>query len=390
MHNDKPETQIKPRIAIVIPKYGLVGGSERFVYELTERLANTGRYEFHVYAHRWQSGNSSIHFHKIPSIRFPRFLRALWLPWFMKKVFEKEKYDIIHSHEKIYKADIISLHGFPHERWVKNVRKKSFSLFDLSAISVERSMIEHGSHTTFLPVSSIALEEYQKAYTRLNGTWHVMHPGVDVQRFSAVDRQECRRGLRGQYGIVDSDILILFVGMNFEVKGLDICIQSIARVRQINPDIPIKLLVVGRGDKNSYSAMAQALGVGDAVLFAGEQAVGIEQYYNASDIFMLLSAHDTFGMVVLEAMAASLPVIISAHVGAKDIVEEGKTGFIITNRNNVDEIVQRIIELSDKVIRTSYAEKTVRAAIQYDWDCLANRTEKLYQKHITKTYGRIL
>ena len=125
-------------------------------------------------------------------------------------------------------------------------------------------------------------------------------------------------------------------------------------------------------------------------MFAGEQVVGIEQYYNASDIFMLLSAHDTFGMVVLEAMAASLPVIISAHVGAKDIVEEGKTGFIITNRNNVDEIVQRIIELSDKVIRTSYAEKTVRAAIQYDWDCLANRTEELYQKHITKTYGRIL
>ena len=86
MHNDKPETQIKPRIAIVIPKYGLVGGSERFVYELTERLANTGRYEFHVYAHRWQSGNSSIHFHKIPSIRFPRFLRALWLKKFIKLI----------------------------------------------------------------------------------------------------------------------------------------------------------------------------------------------------------------------------------------------------------------------------------------------------------------
>ena len=380
MHNDKPETQIKPRIAIVIPKYGLVGGSERFVYELTERLANTGRYEFHVYAHRWQSENPSIHFHKIPFLRFPRFLRALWLPWFMKKVFEKEKYDIIHSHEKIYKADIISLHGFPHERWVKNVRKKSFSLFDLSAISVERSMIEHGSHTTFLPVSSIALEEYQKAYTRLNGTWHVMHPGVDVQRFSAVDRQECRRGLRSQYGIVDSDILILFVGMNFEVKGLDICIQSIARVRQINPDIPIKLLVVGRGDRNSYSAMAQALGVGDAVLFAGEQAVGIEQYYSASDFFMLLSAHDTFGMVVLEAMSARLPVIISAQVGAKDIVEEGKTGFVITDRTNIDEISERIIELSDRARCAPFGVKAAMGIIENDWNNLVCKTEKLYKK----------
>jgi UDP-glucose:(heptosyl)LPS alpha-1,3-glucosyltransferase len=77
-----------------------------------------------------------------------------------------------------------------------------------------------------------------------------------------------------------------------------------------------------------FERKARDLGVGGDVIFAGPQSQGIERYYSAADAFALLSEFDTFGMVVLEAMAAGLPVIVSDRMGARDIVTDGVNGFV--------------------------------------------------------------
>ncbi|MBU4033704.1 MAG: hypothetical protein KKG34_02795, partial [Proteobacteria bacterium] len=61
------------KIVVVVPKYGLVGGGEQFVFELTERLAENPRYDIHVLANKWQSQNPKISFYKIPDIFFPKW-----------------------------------------------------------------------------------------------------------------------------------------------------------------------------------------------------------------------------------------------------------------------------------------------------------------------------
>ena len=105
--------------------------------------------------------------------------------------------------------------------------------------------------------------------------------------------------------------------------------------------------MVGRGDEGKYGKLAQSLGIAEAVTFAGTQVDGLERYYRAADIFIMLSAFDTFGMVVLEAMAAGLPVIVSPNVGAKDLVEEGINGFILPTPQDADAAADRIVRLSD-------------------------------------------
>ena len=65
-----------PRIAIIAYEYGSIGGSERFVQEVTERLAATGKYEIHVFAAQWTSKCTSITFHKVPVFTFSVFLRV--------------------------------------------------------------------------------------------------------------------------------------------------------------------------------------------------------------------------------------------------------------------------------------------------------------------------
>ncbi len=227
------------------------------------------------------------------------------------------------------------------------------------------------------------MEAFCREYATLPGQWQVLAPGVDVARFSTPDRAACRADIRGRYGIGTSDTLLLFVGMNFEVKGLDTIIAAVAKARTIRPEANIRLLVVGKGDEQKYRALAQALGVDQAVTFAGTQVDGLERYYRAADIFIMLSRFDTFGMVVLEAMAAGLPVIVSPNVGAKDLVEEGINGFILPAHQDADTASDRIALLSETAKREAMGTAAGRTAAKHDWVRLAERMGHFYQEALS-------
>lgn len=372
------------KIAVVVPKYGLVGGGERFASEITERLAKNENFDIHVFANKWVASSDRITFHKVPMIRFPRFLRPLSFAWFASRLISRGNFDLVHSHDWILRGDIFSVHSVPHAGWVRNVRKRSTSLFDRAIIAVERRTIVNGEKSRFFPVSTIAIEAFRHEYETLPGKWQALAPGVDVARFSTPDRAACRADIRGRYGIGASDILLLFVGMNFEVKGLDTIIAAMAKARTARPETNIRLLVVGRGDEGKYRKMAQSLGIAEAVTFAGTQVEGLERYFRAADIFIMLSKFDTFGMVVLEAMAAGLSVIVSPNVGAKDLVEEGVNGFILPEHQDVDAATDRIVRLSDTAQREAMGTAAAQTAAMHDWERLAEMMKQLYQDVLSK------
>lgn len=376
--------QTPAKIAVVVPKYGLVGGGERFASEITERLARNDNLEIHVFASRWVASSNRIKFHKVPIIRFPRFLRPLSFAWLASRMIRRGNFDLVHSHEWIGAADILSVHSVPHAGWIRDVRKKRPSLFDRARSAVERRSIINGASSIFFPVSTIAIEAFRREYATLPGTWQALAPGVDVARFATPDRSGCRADIRERYGIGASDILLLFVGMNFEVKGMDTIIAALAKARSVRPGANIRLLVVGRGNEIKYRKIGQALGIDNAVTFAGTQVDGLERYYRAADIFIMLSKFDTFGMVVLEAMAAGLPVIVSPNVGAKDIVEEGVNGFVVPGCQDVDAAADRIIQLSNEAQRQAMGEAAMQTASMHDWERLADKMDRLYREMLSK------
>jgi len=95
-------------------------------------------------------------------------------------------------------------------------------------------------------------------------------------------------------------------------------------------------------------------------------------------MYVMLSKFDTFGMVVLEAMAAGLPVIISSNVGAKDIVQEGKNGFIISDTSEADYIASKIGLLLNENIRSSMAQRALDTAAQNTWEMVATKYQDIY------------
>ncbi|MBI4738320.1 glycosyltransferase family 4 protein, partial [Candidatus Woesearchaeota archaeon] len=101
--------------------------------------------------------------------------------------------------------------------------------------------------------------------------------------------------------------------------------------------------------------------------------------YLAGDIFSILSRFDTFGMVVLEAMAASLPVVISDSVGAKDLVRDGVNGFVVDGEAEAAEISGKIGLLFNRERRLQMGKHAHAAALACTWEAAAKRVEDIYE-----------
>jgi len=167
--------------------------------------------------------------------------------------------------------------------------------------------------------------------------------------------------------------------MNYDIKGLDYLMTGLARFKSKYPQERFKLLIVGKSSDRKYINLAAKFGIDDSVIHTGVIQNGeIAKMYLASDIFAMLSRCDTFGLSVLEAMAASLPVIISEHVGAKDIIRQGKNGFVVGNEMNPDEIAHAFFLLCKDGIKTSIAREACLTASKNSWEVTAKKTKEIY------------
>ena len=384
-------TSLVRKIGVVIPRYATIGGGEKFAFELTERIASDQRYEVHVFANTWEVPSDRIAFHKVPLISFPRFLKPISFAYFAERKMAREHLDLVHSHERIFNADLYTVHSIPHRMWVRDVRKKRMGLYDYAVQLAERRMVRDTKRRRFLGVSNLTKEKYCRQY-KLNSTgFDVLNPGIDVDRFARFSRAECRANIRKRFNIHGSDIVVLFVGMNFEIKGLDRLLAAVAFTKRKYTATGLRLLVIGKGHYKKYARLAQDLGIRDDVIFAGTWKQDIEQVYLASDMYAMLSEFDTFGMVVLEAMAASLPVIISGHVGAKDIVASGDNGYIVEG-DNVEAVSSKLACMLNEDHRIEMGRKAQATALERTWEKVAERVTEAYEElmkdsHINRPRG---
>jgi UDP-glucose:(heptosyl)LPS alpha-1,3-glucosyltransferase len=372
------------KIGVVIPKYGLVGGAESFSYELTERLALRDGLEVHVFANKWRQGKSPVIFHKVSRIGFPRFLRQISFAYSANRKILSTNCDLIHSHDRIFCADIFTMHGIPHSTWIKEARRKHLSLFDRSLIWLEKKTLENSRMHAVLPVSTLVRDELLKSYNIPESRLEVVHPGISEERFSGLDRQVCRNVIRSHHGLSEKDIVILFVGMNFEIKRLDLVIRGTAELIAKDKRFQcLKVLAVGKGETKRYQTLANDLGISGHIIFAGVSS-DVEKYYLAGDIFAMPSVFDTFGIAVLEAMFAGLPIIISSKVGAKDLMESGVQGFVLGENPDIFEFSRCIEFLIINENRMKMGENARKTAESYTWDRVADKVYNLYMSFFGK------
>ncbi len=158
------------------------------------------------------------------------------------------------------------------------------------------------------------------------GRISVVHNGIEPGRFAP--QPGVRDAVRSDFHFSDGDLVIGAAGALNAGKGLFVLLEAASRLQREHPQLKIKLLMAGEGEgRGALERKAGALGV-DAV-FSGRR-LDMERIYHAMDIFVFPSiCRETFGMVVIEAMAAGLPVIASSVGGVPEIVENGENGILV-------------------------------------------------------------
>jgi D-inositol-3-phosphate glycosyltransferase len=199
--------------------------------------------------------------------------------------------------------------------------------------------------------------------------------GVDLRRFRALDRDAARRSLD-----LNGNKTILFVGRIEPVKGVELLLSAAA---QLDDEPPFQVLIVGGdgtgSELNRLRSIASTLGLDGRVTFLGPiEHDRLPLFYNAADVCVVPSHHESFGLVALEAMACGTPVIASDVGGLRVTVRDGETGYLIPQRSPEPFAQGIALLLGNDALRQSLGRTARQAAERFGWQEIAEAMEGVY------------
>ena len=195
----------------------------------------------------------------------------------------------------------------------------------------------------------------------------VIHNGVNVQEFHP------GAGDRKRFDLPEDGVMFLFAGnIRTPIKGLDTLLKAIV-------DLPdVHLAVAGELNGSPFPAQAQSLRLKDRVHFLGKVS-DMPALMRASDVFVLPTRYDAFGLVILEAMASGLPVLTASAAGAAEIL--GRGGRVLDDPNDAATLARWMRELAaDRALRQQMGAAGRENAERYTWERMAAAYLALYDE----------
>lgn len=347
----------------------VTGGGERRIYELAIRLAKRG-HEVHWFSLKWWDGPSDItwggiYFHGVGKQRelYKNGRRdigeALYFAW---KIFRKFRgdFDVVDSQNFPYFHNFaaglkrVNLVITWHEVW-GNYWLQYLGRLGVVGVLIERAL----AHVTknHVAVSKRTARELEKMGVKP----YIIPNGVDTKKINGVKPAE-------------EEFDVVFAGRLIKEKRVDLLLRSLVLLKDL------KALIVGDGpEKPKLVKLARELGLRNVKFINFLKYEDLIAYMKSSKVFVLPSMREGFGIVVLEANAAGLPVVVVRHEmnAAVDLVEDGKNGFVAEpTAYDLAEKIRLAIEQSS--IMKHYA---VEFAKRYDWERITYIAEAYY-KHI--------
>lgn len=193
--------------------------------------------------------------------------------------------------------------------------------------------------------------------------------GVEWQEFQRPAEE--RSAHRSRLGVGNGQLLALFVGGDWRRKGLRQAIAGVAGAPGW------RLAVLGEGDVEGARRFASQVGAGNLVEFIGRGRP--HGWYAAADALLLPSSYEAFSLVMLEAAAAGLPLLVPRINGAEELVQEGINGWFVPPA--AEQIAERLRELAADPARLEAMGSASReAARRFDWERVVDRFEQLYEE----------
>jgi glycosyltransferase involved in cell wall biosynthesis len=207
--------------------------------------------------------------------------------------------------------------------------------------------------------------------------------GVDTRRFAG--HPQAGAATRSRLGTAPDAFVVLFVGDDFERKGLD---RAIRALRPLGP--PSELWVVGNGPEETYATAVSDLPSRHRVRFLGRVAhEDLPDVYAGADTVILPSRQDSWGHPVLEGLAAGAVVLVSEFSGAHEVVCDGVDGFVLERDGSPEQAAAILGELAEsRPARRAIGERARQKAAQYDVELLYERFHAAHRKAYERRLAR--
>ena len=368
------------RIAVLSRNFSVTGGgAERYSISVVEQLAK--QHEVHVFAQTISHDFPGVSYHQVPQpLERPRWINQLYFAWKTWRA-TRTGFDIVHSHENTWHGHVHTVHVLPVKhtlfagkqgmalalRWLKVLTSPRL----LTYLWLEERRFAFAYKKKVVCASATLKEVVERAFPKSRPMLEVITPGVDAVPGPATPdaKAQARRAL----GVSTDMPMLLFVGNDFAKKGLQTLLEAVARI-----DGKVELLVVGRSEKaKEYEQQAANLGLRSRIHFLGSLK-DMSLAYKAADMLVHPTLEDSYGMVVLEAMAHGLPVVVSdaPYSGIAPDLTDGVNAFLLSDPDNAAQLAARIDSLlQDKDTcralvghATEFARgrQWAQAALQYD------------------------
>jgi UDP-glucose:(heptosyl)LPS alpha-1,3-glucosyltransferase len=368
------------RIAVISRVFARTGGgAESYSVALVEQLA--ARHEIHVFAQESNQPVAGVHYHRVFCLsRKPRWINQLLFAiatwWHTRAGFE-----VVHSHENTWHGQIQTIHVRPTRynlfqgrtglrlamRWVKVLLSPRL----ITYVWLEGARFKSASGRHVVATSETLRRECGRAY-----------PGVAIQVVtpgtSLPDPRLTREEARQRLGLPKEGKWLLFVANDYARKGLDTLLRALTRL----PD-DVGLLVVGSPRPiPRYRALADELGLQSRVRFLGSQH-DLSPVYTAADGLAHPTLEDSFAMVVLEALAHGLPVVVSgpAYCGISQQLRDGEEALLLDDPRDATRLAERLAAVLQQPALAQYLGQQGRAFAQaHSWEAAALQYEALYRQ----------
>lgn len=190
----------------------------------------------------------------------------------------------------------------------------------------------------------------------------VIPNGVDHATFHPVDAA-ARGALRDTLGVPRDECIALFVGGDWERKGVRDAISAVAGQRDM------RFVIVGAGDVAAMRAHATSVGAAGQVHFVGPSREP-QRWYQAADLLLFPSRYEAFSLVTLEAAGCGLPIVAHAINGTEDLLVHGDNGFL--SATGVDALRAYVLRLrDDTALRERMRAAIAATSLRYAWDRIA-------------------
>ncbi|BAQ72200.1 MULTISPECIES: glycosyltransferase family 4 protein [Pseudomonas] len=191
----------------------------------------------------------------------------------------------------------------------------------------ERAVFARDAKTEILMISEVQQPLFIKHYDTPLERFHLLPPGIAQDRRAPANAAEIRAEFRREFALRDDELLLVQIGSGFKTKGVDRSLKALAALPSALKK-RTRLFVIGQDDPKVFQVQSAALGLSDQVQFMKGRS-DIPRFLLGADVLIHPAYNENTGTVLLEALVAGLPVLVSAVCGYAHYIAEAESGLVL-------------------------------------------------------------